>query len=293
MKFNIIFKLTLFSSQVVCNTLITNNEKPLHIGVSITYASRSHVKFLLEILEVVNKRGHRITYLSMDDEKRFGKGYNYTHYSLGNVKKSLTVSNGMEPYTRNDNMFTKMTGMREDLANFYGTSFPVYEKFYREEKPDLMVCDFAANSCVDSAAKNTIPMVIGSQSLIFNIKSPYLTIPGGFEPSTIENYNFLQRMKHAFIDPLYEILLVYPYIDLYLKQKQINGVPNSFNMLESGYMGIGIPNSYIGFENSRNIPSHIHPIGPILSGDTPLLPEELQTFMDTHNKVLYVAFGSL
>ncbi|KXN65255.1 glycosyltransferase family 1 protein, partial [Conidiobolus coronatus NRRL 28638] len=50
---------------------------------------------------------------------------------------------------------------------------------------------------------------------------------------------------------------------------------------------------YIGLENARNIPSHIYPIGPILSGDIPPLSPELQTFMDTHNKVLYVAFGSV
>ncbi|KXN69083.1 glycosyltransferase family 1 protein, partial [Conidiobolus coronatus NRRL 28638] len=54
-----------------------------------------------------------------------------------------------------------------------------------------------------------------------------------------------------------------------------------------------IANSYIGLENARSLPTHIHPIGPILSGDTPPLSPELQTFMDTHNKVLYVAFGSL
>ncbi|KXN66856.1 glycosyltransferase family 1 protein [Conidiobolus coronatus NRRL 28638] len=293
MKFKLLFNLSIFTSQVVSNEPIVSNEKPLHIGVSITYASRSHIKYLLEILEDVSKRGHRITYLSMDEMKRFGKGYNLTHYSLGDEKITVSDVDGMEPYSNGDNIFTNMVGMREDFEKFYKESFPVYERFYKEEKPDLMVCDFAAYSCVDSAAKNTIPMVIGFQSLMFTYKSPYLTGSGTFDPTTIENYNFLQRMKHALFDPVYRTIKVYPHIDLLLNQKRINGIPESFMPIALGHMGIGIANSYIGLENARSVPTHIHPIGPILSGDIPQLSPELQTFMDIRSKVLYVAFGSL
>ncbi|KXN68405.1 glycosyltransferase family 1 protein [Conidiobolus coronatus NRRL 28638] len=293
MKFNILFRLAILSSQVISDLIEVSNEKPLHIGVSITYASRSHIKYLLEILKDVSKKGHRITYLSMEEDKRFAKGYNYTHYSLGNIKKSVSETDGMEPASRDDSTFKNVAGLSQALANYYKESFPVYEKFYREEKPDLMICDFVAISCVDSAAKNTIPMVMGFQSLMFTYKSPYLTEAGAFDPTTIENYNFLQRMKHAIIDPVYSIKNLYPAFDQILNQKRIHGIPESFKFIALGHMGIGIANSYIGLESARNIPSHIHPIGPILSGDTPSLPEELQNFMDTRSKVLYVAFGSL
>jgi UDP:flavonoid glycosyltransferase YjiC (YdhE family) len=293
MKFNLFFNLYIFISQVLSNESVVNNEKPLHIGVSITYASRSHIKYVLEILQDVSKKGHQITYLSMDEMKGFGNGYNLTHYSLGDEKITVSEGDDMEPYSNGDSVFTNMVGMREDFEKFYRKSFPVYERFYREEKPDLMVCDFVAYSCVDSAAKNTIPMVIGFQSLMFAYTSPYLTGSGTLDPTTIENYTFLQRMKHALFDPVYRIIKVYPHIDLLLNQKRINGIPESYMPIALGHMGIGIANSYIGLENARSIPSHMYPIGPILSGDSPPLSPELQAFMDTHSKVLYVAFGSL
>ncbi|KXN66851.1 glycosyltransferase family 1 protein [Conidiobolus coronatus NRRL 28638] len=292
MKINLLLSLVIFASRLVCHVLVSNDEKPLHIGVSIAQATRSHIKYLLEILEGISKIGHRITYLSMDEMKKFGNGYNVSHYSLGDEKMTASeVDGGMEPFYRGDSMLKNMAGLIEDIGSFYKMSFRSYERFYREEKPDLMICDFVANSCIDSAAKQTIPMVIGYQSLMFATTSPYLTATGGLDPTTIENYSFLQRMKHAFIDPINQIITLYPVIDLLLKQKQLNGIPWTFAPPGSGNMGIGIANSYVGLENARNIPSHIHPIGPILSEDVSPLSPELQTFMDTHSKILYVAFG--
>ncbi|KXN66850.1 glycosyltransferase family 1 protein, partial [Conidiobolus coronatus NRRL 28638] len=293
MKFNSLLSLTFFISQLACQIPVISDEKPLHIGVSILFASRSHVKYLLEILEEVSKRGHRITFLSMDEMKRFGNGYNLTHYSLGKEKLTVSDYEGMDPFIKGDNIFTNMINVKDDLVNLYKASFPRYEKFYSEEKPDLMICDFIANGCLDSAAKNSIPMIIGYQSLTFTYAPPFLTANGELVPTTIENFNFLQRMKHAFIDPIRQIMLAYPIVQPTLKLKEANGIPLTVTPPGFGYMGIGIANSYVGLENARNIPSHIHPIGPILSGDTPPLPEELQSFMNTHSKVLYVAFGTL
>ncbi|KXN66854.1 glycosyltransferase family 1 protein [Conidiobolus coronatus NRRL 28638] len=292
MKLSLFFNLSIFTTRVVSNKSIVSNEKPLHIGVSMTFGSRSHIKYLLEILEDVSKRGHRITYLSMDEMKRFGKGYNLTHYSLGDEKITVSEGDGMEPFSTGDETLGNMAGMREDFEKYYKESFPVYERFYKEEKPDLMICDFVAHSCVDSAAKNTIPMIFGFQSLVF-FNSPYLTGSGTFDPTTIENYSFWRRMKHTFYEPVERIIKFYPYIELLLNQKHIQEIPMSFKPVALGHMGIGIANSYIGFEKARSIPSHIHPIGPILSENTPPLSPELQTFMDSHTKVLYVGFGSL
>jgi hypothetical protein len=119
---------------MACQIPVIGDEKPLHIGVSIMFATRSHIKYLLEILEDISKRGHRVTYLSMDIMKSFGNGYNVTHYSLGNEKITATEIDGMDPFIKGDNIFTNMVGVGDDLAKFYKASFPRYEKFYIEKK---------------------------------------------------------------------------------------------------------------------------------------------------------------
>jgi UDP:flavonoid glycosyltransferase YjiC (YdhE family) len=293
MKFSLLSYIGLFASQITCSSPAANSEKPLHIGVSITVATRSHIKYLLEILEESSKRGHRITFLCMDEMRRFGKGYNLTYHSLGDVKIYHDEAEEIQPYTGGGSMFSTLANLREDLATVYRVSFPVFEQFYREEKPDLMVCDFAASSCVESAAKNSMPMVIGYQSLMFSYQSPFLTGTGALEPTTIENHTFMQRMKHAFVDPISLVLGSLPVLDLIEHERRVQGIPKSYQFPILGHMGIGIANSYVGLENARNIPSHVYPIGPILTGDTPALPEELQSFMDIHGKVLYVAFGTM
>ncbi|KXN66847.1 glycosyltransferase family 1 protein [Conidiobolus coronatus NRRL 28638] len=292
MKIKILAYLAAFTIQVSSKEFIINN-KPLHIGVSITFATRSHIKYLLEILEDVSKKGHHVTYLSMNEMKSFGNGYNVTHYSLGDVKMTFSKVEESKPYTRGDSMFKNPKEMRQDLGSLYKASFPVYEKFYREEKPDLMVCDFNAEACVESAAKNSIPMVIGYQSLMFSYSSPFLTGNGVLQSTTIENFTFLQRMKHAFYDPINMLMQALPIVDLVQEERKLQDIPPIYKFPVFADMGIGIANSYIGLENPRNVPSHVYPIGPILSGDISSLPEELQHFMDSHSKVLYVAFGSL
>ncbi|KXN64925.1 glycosyltransferase family 1 protein, partial [Conidiobolus coronatus NRRL 28638] len=56
---------------------------------------------------------------------------------------------------------------------------------------------------------------------------------------------------------------------------------------------LGVANSYIGFENARSLSSHIYTIGPILPDTVPTLSSDLQPFFDSHEKILYIAFGSL
>ncbi|KXN66852.1 glycosyltransferase family 1 protein [Conidiobolus coronatus NRRL 28638] len=259
----------------------------------MTFGSRSHVKYALEIVQDFGKRGHRVTYLSMDEMKKFGNGYNLTHYSLGDVKMIFNGEKELKPYVRGDGYFDNVYGIRDDLANLYKESFPAYERFYREEKPDLMICDFLANSCVESAAKHSIPMIIGYQSLMSTYSSPYLVGTGALEPTTIENHTFLQRMKHAFYDPVAQLLGALPVMDKVQEEKNKQGIPPIYSMPILGHMGIGIANSYVGLENARSIPSHIFPVGPIQSHDSLDLPEDLQSFMDNHGKVLYIAFGTM
>ncbi|KXN64926.1 hypothetical protein CONCODRAFT_13680, partial [Conidiobolus coronatus NRRL 28638] len=168
--------------------------KPMKIGISFITGSRSHIHYILEITKILNQRGHSIHYLTMDHFKSIGNGYNVTYRSVGNV--AMDASNfKLKPFTRKDDFFSGITGIDKYVAEVYTRSFPHYEDFYKTHKPDLMICDFSASSCVDSAAKHNIPLVFNYQALGYAGKPPsYHNVNSGLEPTTIEGLSFLERL---------------------------------------------------------------------------------------------------
>ncbi|KXN68641.1 glycosyltransferase family 1 protein [Conidiobolus coronatus NRRL 28638] len=263
----------------------------LNIAVSITFGTRSHAKYLFEIIEVLARRGHSISYLCSENTLKFSKGYNTSHIIMSD--KDLGASGiEMKPFTRNSRRIA-IEKIIETQANIYHQSFGLYEIYYKEKRPDLIICDWASPSCIDSAAKFSIPMIIGYQSLYFTEKKPYLTTSDGLESTTIENYSFLERFYHGAIQPIRNLIRYYSALIELKRARLENGVPATIKLIQFTNMGLGIANSYIGFENPRALASNLYPIGPISPETLPSLSDDLQPFFDSHKKILYIAFGSL
>jgi UDP:flavonoid glycosyltransferase YjiC (YdhE family) len=290
-----LIKLTLTSllALVGASTTSASAEEPLHIGISITFATRSHIKYIMDITQPLAEKGHKITYLSIDQLSSFGDSYNVTHYSIGKEEIFSGDFGDMKPFTGNDAFDKGFDAMVQKFSNIYRDSFTNYEKFYKDEKPDLMVCDYNASSCIESAIKNHIPFIIGYQSLIFAANAPYITLSGLLEPTTIKDHSFLQRMKHAIVDPMMKVKTNYPFMKAIERHRIANGVPLTWQFPVWNHLGLGIANSYIGFEQPRAISSHIHLVGPVISTKYTPLDASLKEFLDTRERVLYVAFGSM
>ncbi|KXN68643.1 hypothetical protein CONCODRAFT_9040, partial [Conidiobolus coronatus NRRL 28638] len=170
-------------------------ERPLHIAISVTLGSKSHVKYIFEITQLLSNKGHIISYLCTETTSKFSKGYNVNTTIVGDVKIDLSGIN-MRPFTRKSGSFSS-GGLTNKASEVYTESFPNYEKFYKEQKPDLIICGFMSPSCIDSAAKFSIPMIIGHQTLNLAARKPYLTTSNGLEPTTIEKYSFWERFYHG------------------------------------------------------------------------------------------------
>ncbi|KXN68650.1 glycosyltransferase family 1 protein, partial [Conidiobolus coronatus NRRL 28638] len=253
--------------------------------------SRAHARYLLELSEVLISRGHHVTYLCSKDTSRYSIGYNVSNYVVSHVQQnSKTLM--YQPFTRNSRPFDFSGPPGKHLTDIYADSFPNYEKVYMDKKPDLIICDFFSLSCIDSAVKFSIPMIIGYQSLNFDERKPYLTINENLEPTTIENYTFWERFSHAIIQPVANKIKLYEFLTDLKRVRKENGVPAPLMFSQFTNMGLKIANSFIGFENPRSLSSHVYPIGPILTENLPSLNSDLQSFFESHKKILYIAFGS-
>jgi UDP:flavonoid glycosyltransferase YjiC (YdhE family) len=290
MELNKILNLLVFA-ELTAGAALLEGEKPLNIAISVTLGSRSHAKYLFEISEVLKTRGHTFTYLCTGDTLKFSEGYNITHKIVAKIN-SASFPFQADPFTKTSTThFSRDNGAK--LTKIYTKSFPFYEKYYKEEKPDLIICDYISSSCIESAAKNSIPLIIGYQSLKFAERKSYLTIRNGLEPTTIESYSFWDRLNHGLIDPIKYRFQYYPMFSKLNNAREEFGIPHKFSLTHFTNMGLRIANSYIGFENPRSLPSNLYPIGPIFPDSLSPLSSELSTFLNSHQKVLYIAFGSL
>ncbi|KXN68653.1 glycosyltransferase family 1 protein, partial [Conidiobolus coronatus NRRL 28638] len=255
--------------------------------------SRSHAKHLLEISQLLSSKGHSISYLCSEDTKKFSKGYNVSNVIVSNVKQDLTSTEKL-PFTKKNYSSSKNSiHVYKKVAEIYTKSFPNYEAFYKTQTPDLIICDWLSLSCIDSAAKFSIPMIIGYQSLMFADPVSYITNSKGLEPSTVEEYSFWERFAHGILHPIKKLFIFYDAFNEIKKARVKNGVPATLEIVQFKNMGLSIANSYIGFESPRSLPSHFQLIGPVLPDVIPTLESDLQLFIDSHKKILYIAFGSL
>lgn len=51
-------------------------------------------------------------------------------------------------------------------------------------------------------------------------------------------------------------------------------------------------NSFFGLEVPKDLPPLIHPVGPLLSEEYPPLDDDLSTFLDQHDRTVYVSLGT-
>ncbi|KXN66939.1 glycosyltransferase family 1 protein [Conidiobolus coronatus NRRL 28638] len=216
-------------------------------------------------------------------------------YKLGQVqfdsKKSFPP---LTPFNNEWTSFNRMSfdSVRTTIVSTYEETFPNYEKFYREEKPDLMICDFGSNSCIDSASKHSIPLAIGHQSLLFWESPSYFTKLGRIEPSTIDQLSLFKRIKHIIWDQRVKEQGYLPYLRELNEARKKWGVPESQYFLANSNLGLGLVNSFVGFDSPRKLATHINFIGPVLSDKVQSMSAELEEFLNTREKVLYVGFGS-
>jgi hypothetical protein len=294
MKLNFLLNLILSYTCAQSTQGLDQSEKPLHIAISMAHGTRSHIKYLMEITQLLTQKGHRITYTTLNEFEKFSKGYNVTFHSVGSITMDIGKTFKLSPFQKKGGGFHKgIQNVDKVIGSVYEHTFPQFEQFYAEDKPDLMICDWSAPSCYDSAAKHSIPLIIGYQTLSVTGVGPYLTITNGLEPTTIEDYTFWQRFDHAIIEPIRKLYETSAINKAVIEGRKKNGVPPKNGLLQWTNLGLGLANSYIGLENPRSMPSHIIPVGPIFSDEHPPLTEELELYLGTHSKVIYVAFGSL
>ncbi|KAI0234160.1 hypothetical protein L0F63_000251, partial [Massospora cicadina] len=253
----------------------------MHVLIHSSEGSRSHIKFILEISEILLQRGHNVTYVASQEKLKYAKGYAVNTHSLGSF--GVRDPNYLR---RLQHLGKSSQGMVYILNNLFLSH---YERIlegleaYLDHHPcDVMVCDFAAGACSDLAQERGIPLLIGLQAIdMFGfLQVPYITKTMKFGPVTTRDLSFVERFVYQVVEPIRMMRFMVPL------------QPPKPTILGDFSYGLGLANTYIGFEPAMPIPPNIRLVGPILSSAPAKLDNRTTAFLDTHERTLYISTGT-
>ncbi|CAB4430087.1 unnamed protein product [Rhizophagus irregularis] len=298
-KKHFIFLLSIFFllNQVYIYVDATRDYAPRNIDIELSsknilvgsyIGGRSHLKPALDIAAILAERGHNVTLLT--------SGYYTPSLEYPNIKQvtlgpALNYKEILNAKFHKEFEFKEMLPFVENGIIAYRETYQKYKNVAKDYNIDLFICDNLLNeACLDIA--NTLKKpVVGISSFFKDTLGPQKSGPNSLCNVSLENESFLERFKCIIVDPFKISYMLYPFIkSLNNFREQVNAKP--LYMGNSQKLSLHLVDTFFGFELPQTLPPNVQEIGPVLSEEYPSLTSELSDFINAHERVLYVAFGT-
>ncbi|KAI8086400.1 uncharacterized protein BX664DRAFT_299035 [Halteromyces radiatus] len=278
---------------------IPDFRSPKRIGFSAVGGGSSHFYWVLEILQKLEDQGHDTFLFTRGACLNYAKDYPKVETQVvGGDLNMLEAGDTPKPFKNHlqhnkPNPHRFITGLMPVLLRNYSNEFLEYEQVIKHQKLDLMICDMFAFACMDATVKANIPLVISSTlAYTSDARTSYVTneIPSFYKPTT-ETASIYERLRYLF----YKYYLVYKMKRLGLPAHQFqkqHGIPLTVNLHDGNVRGaFKLVNNMFGLEAARPLGPLVNMMGPIMKHKYDALTPELDQFLNTHQRVAYVAFG--
>ncbi|PKY53212.1 UDP-Glycosyltransferase/glycogen phosphorylase [Rhizophagus irregularis] len=211
---------------------------------------------------------------------------------------SLGPSTGMKNLGKDgideEQDYNAMKSLWEIGVISYKRTYEKYKSVVEDYNIDLIFCDLLINeACVDVANTLKKPVIVLVLALQIVDPKPYKFDPILGCNISLENESIWERFRCNFIQVF---RYVYSLSDF---TNQLNEMRKQMNV-DLGQLTLGgfkaslvLIDTFFGFELPQTLPPYIQEIGPILSEEYPPLTPELSDFINGHERVLYVSFGTL
>ncbi|KAI9472427.1 MAG: hypothetical protein EXX96DRAFT_584046 [Benjaminiella poitrasii] len=266
--------------------LVETFREPKNIAFGATVGGSSHIVWPLLILEEMGKRGHNISFITKDDTVRFGKPFR----DLDTISIGPGIALDRASLTTNPGFVKRSLGKK--LLSIYPKDFKATVDFLREKQVDLVVCDHFMDVCIDAAISQGIPYVV-TMSLDYTKESaaPYINnhVMTINDPTT-QYQSIMKRFKNKFVLPS---LLTYYQREYKAEANKVRATVGAPLLSEPEKLkdAMKLINNVIGMAPARPIGSLSEWIGPILPKHYQPLTDDIKTYLDSHKRIAYVAFG--
>ncbi|KAL0142477.1 hypothetical protein V8B55DRAFT_1498356 [Mucor lusitanicus] len=250
-----------------------------------TIGGASHYNWVLNIGDELGSRGHNVTFLTSDEDMRFGSPYKHVQ----------TVSTG--PGTEWDpaELFTdelkEISTNRpgEFMAMVFDLMFNNYERdylftrqFFIDNKIDVALCDHFADACVDVATNLSIPYIVtAAMDVTKDTAAPYIN-------NDIATLNFPTTEYQPFIKPQSCFAC---YQKMNARKIAIGFDAKLEDPSTKWQHSIKLSNTVFGYTPARPLGPMAEFVGPIIPKHYKPLTPDLEAYLNAHERVAYVAFG--
>ncbi|OAD65422.1 glycosyltransferase family 1 protein [Phycomyces blakesleeanus NRRL 1555(-)] len=263
-----------------------------NIVFSCQAGGSSHINWVLLILEELATRGHNITYITRDDHLKFGKPYpKIKSVSIGKrlVQSWLPTTSG-----KRGDWIERMKVVEGPIRSETEKEVAFYRSYFTENNVDVALCDMFTTICVLVAREMKIPFIITSSIDISpDSKAPYINngIMDMEDPITLYQ-SYFKRLYTTTILPYTTIYRTMGYAKEFSRKLDSVGI-SGFNGNEIGLWkdSLKMVNTVFGFEPARPVGPLVEFVGPIIPRNHQPLTDSLKSYLDTHQRIAYIAFG--
>ncbi|MCJ1368182.1 hypothetical protein MMC16_007323 [Acarospora aff. strigata] len=272
------------------------------ILVVVTAGGKTNAAPLLEIAKILNSRGHIIEFGTLQGQEQWVKDCPFVSrvHILGpgvppEVEEAsyLQMTSWRAPSLKDD--WAPIFDTRKFLESSWEFVYPSLSALMKDpsSRPDFILSDYLVDAVRDMAVEHDIPICMHWPQMPTNML-PASYIPGvpglQVEVLTSEHATLWQRLKNE----LGSIRALPAFLKYRRWLRTMRASAGVTRMLPSTPKPdyLLLVNSFFGLATPKDLPPNVAAVGPILPDTYPPLTDELQTFVQTHKKILYIALGT-
>lgn len=176
---------------------------------------------------------------------------------------------------------------------FWTSDFACLKEIVTGSRPDMIVADFFVDAARDIMYQKDIPLALVWPQMPYGVmKASYIPGVPGFQIDTIssEHASVWTRMR-AELRPIRAIPAMIEWTWFVRKMRRAAGVNYSLPLTHKPDY-LALVNSFWGVETPKDLPPLMNAVGPILADEYPPLTDAMEAFFATHQRVVYVSFGT-
>jgi hypothetical protein len=196
---------------------------------------------------------------------------------------------------RNLNFYQIAKVVRKFLNDAYATDMAFYQHDPLALAADFLICDAFNDPCIDTAVALKKPFAITCTGILHqDISVPYMNSLGTTHHATSEHMTLWERFHHKYVDLIKILFHLYPELKKLDQHRQQFGLEAlGLNRFKQWDNALKLINSYFGITPSQVLGPLTHMVGPVMSSQHTPLSDQERVFLDTHQRVAYVAFGQV
>ncbi|ORY01235.1 UDP-Glycosyltransferase/glycogen phosphorylase [Basidiobolus meristosporus CBS 931.73] len=267
--------------------------QPGKIIISSHYGGYSHAKPIFQVASALERRGYEVGFASFTPFLDLANPWGMRKIPMGDGP--LTVEEIKEASKRliSDPHMDIMKVVAIMWHTAYDYSYQQLKRIFAEEKPNFVMCDVFNFGCIDAASDLNIPfsVQVASLCLLYSISDTVInsldigSVTTDFGVVGRFNRNFKRRLEYLWKNWHFTQIANQERV----KSGSVVRQEPGFNNFDKGVIFV---NSFFGIDQPKNLPPNVHLVGPLLSFEYPPLTPELQSFLDSRQRVTYIAFGT-